>query len=74
MKTAMQQLLEVLQRNAKNIQPMDIDNIISLIELDYIQIEKQLIIETFKNAQLLHVMGDETRGEQFYYNLTNKIK
>ena len=41
MKTAMQQLLEVLERNAKNIQPMDIDDIIRLIELDYIETEKQ---------------------------------
>lgn len=36
MKTAMQQLLEVLERNAKNIQPKDIDDIIRLIELEII--------------------------------------
>lgn len=47
MKTAMQKLLEVLERNAKNIQPMDIDDIIRLIELDYIQIEKQQIKNAF---------------------------
>lgn len=74
MKTAMQQLLEVLEINAKNIQPMDIDDIIRLIEIDYIQIEKHLIIETFKHSQLLHVIGDETRAEQYYHNLINNEK
>jgi hypothetical protein len=38
----------------------------------YIEMEKQLIIETFKYAQILHAMGDEMRAEQYYYNLTNK--
>lgn len=41
MKTAMQQLLEVLERNAKNIQPIDIDDIARMIELDYIPLEKK---------------------------------
>jgi hypothetical protein len=35
------------------------------------EMEKQLIIETFKYAQILHAMGDEMRAEQYYYNLTN---
>ena len=35
--------------------------------------EKELIIETFKYAQTLHAMGDETRAEQ-YYNKTYKNK
>ena len=38
----------------------------------YIEMEKQLIIETFKYAQQLHAMGDTMRAEQYYYNLTNK--
>ena len=42
--------------------------------LDHLQnqakaMEKELIIETFKYAQTLHAMGDETRAEQ-YYNKT----
>jgi hypothetical protein len=30
------------------------------------EMEKELIIETFKYAQTLHAMGDETRAEQYY--------
>ncbi len=40
----------------------------------YIEMEKQLIIETFKYAQVLHAMGDEMRAEQYYYNLTKQVK
>jgi hypothetical protein len=35
------------------------------------EIEKQEIIETFKYAQVLHTMNDQTRGEQYY---TEKYK
>lgn len=35
----------------------------------YIEMEKQLIIETFRYAQILHALGDEMRAEQYYYNL-----
>jgi hypothetical protein len=38
----------------------------------YIEMEKELIIETFKYAQTLHAMGDETRAEQYYNSLINK--
>ena len=33
------------------------------------EIEKELIIETFKVAQVLHTLGNELRAEQYYYNL-----
>lgn len=35
------------------------------------QMESKQIIETFKHAQVLHAINDETRGEQ-YYNQTYK--
>ena len=38
------------------------------------EMEKQLIIETFKYAQVLNAMGDETRAEQYYHNLINNKK
>lgn len=34
-------------------------------------VQKELIIETFRYAQVLHAMGDEMRAEQYYYNLIN---
>ena len=30
------------------------------------QMEKEQIIDTFKHAQVLHAMNDESRGEQYY--------
>jgi hypothetical protein len=38
----------------------------------YIEMEKQLIIETFKYAQILHSLEDKMRAEQYYYNLISK--
>ena len=67
--TAMMVLVKELEINAKNIQPMNIDDIIVLIESKYIEIEKEQIINTFKDAQGLHSMGYETRASQ-YFNQT----
>lgn len=45
MKTAIQQLIEVLEINAKNIVPMDIDEIMMLIKGEYIEKEKRQIVD-----------------------------
>jgi hypothetical protein len=36
------------------------------------EIEKEQIVNTFKDAQASHAMGYEIRAEQYYNNLTNK--
>ncbi len=36
------------------------------------EMEKMQIINTFKEAQVLKVMNDETRAEQYYHNLIKK--
>jgi hypothetical protein len=36
------------------------------------EMEKAQIVNTFKDAQANHTMGNETRAEQYYNNLTNK--
>ena len=73
MKTAMQQLLEVLEKNAKNIQPMDIDDIIRLIELDYIELEKQKIINAHTEGYIIGGGNGELYDCKDYYDkLINK--
>jgi hypothetical protein len=34
------------------------------------EMEKEQIINTFKDAQVFKAMNDETRAEQYYYNET----
>ena len=36
------------------------------------EMEKNQIINTFKDAQVFKVMNDETRAEQYYYNETHE--
>jgi len=31
-----------------------------------LELEKQQIIDTFKHAQVLHALGNDTRAEQYY--------
>ena len=55
--------LEALKKEGYQMDKLDVHY--------YLELEKQMIIETFRYAQLLHAMGDEMRAEQFYYK---KIK
>jgi hypothetical protein len=36
------------------------------------EMEKDQMINTFKDAQVFKVMNDETRAEQYYYNETHE--
>ena len=36
------------------------------------EMEKEQIINTFKDAQVFKTMNDETRAEQYYYNETHE--
>jgi hypothetical protein len=36
------------------------------------EMEKNQIINTFKDAQVFKAMNDETRAEQYYYNETHE--
>jgi len=60
-----QTAVEWLALYIQNITSLNCDEIIEQAK----EMEKELIIETFKYAQTLHAMGDETRAEQ-YYNKT----
>jgi len=35
---------------------------------DYLQMEREQIVNAFKHAQALHSIDDETRAEQYYQN------
>lgn len=71
MKTAMQQLLEVLERNAKNIQPMDIDDIMMLIEAEYIGKEKFQIVDAI--VCYFQVNDKTPYGMEYLSKLDNAI-
>ena len=43
-------------------------NVISVQVEQAKEMEKNQIINTFKDAQVFKVMNDETRAEQYYYN------
>jgi len=69
MKTAMQQLLDVLEINAKNIVPMDIDEIMMLIEAEYIEKEKQNLSLAFRDGMETYAgkpVETELEFEEFY--------
>lgn len=69
MKTAMQQLIEVLEINAKNIVPMDIDGIMMLIEAEYIEKEKQILSLAFRDGMETYAgkpVETELEFEEFY--------
>ena len=62
-KTAMQELFD-------NLESIDVKVPIGVKEI-FLEKERECIINTFKGAQVLHAMNDETRAEQ-YYNETYK--
>jgi hypothetical protein len=70
-KTAMQMLIEHIEKLQK-------DNFISEVEYikekaaSLLQIEKEQLINTFKDSQVRHAMQSKIRGEQFF-NQTFKI-
>jgi RNA binding exosome subunit len=47
-------------------------NVISVQVEQAKEMEKNQIINTFKDAQVFKAMNDETRAEQYYYNETYK--
>ena len=63
MTTPIQKIIEDLKKEGYLMDKLDVHY--------YLELEKQMIIETFRYAQILHSMGDEMRAEQFYYK---KIK
>lgn len=71
MKTAMQQLLEFLETNAKDIQPMDIDDIIRLIEAEYIEKEKSQIVDSI--VCYFQVNDKTPYGMEYLSKLDNAI-
>ena len=77
MKTVIQQLLEALEINAKNIQPKDIGEIMILIKTDYIEIEKNMLAVAFKDGMETYAgkpVETELDFEQFYNETFKKIK
>ena len=64
--TAMEQMYDELMQHEYTI-PLEL--IVRCKEL--IEVEKEQIINSFKHAQVLKVIEDETRAEQ-YYNETYK--
>jgi hypothetical protein len=63
-KTVMQELFD-------NLESIDVKVPIGVKEI-FLEKEKEQIINTFRGAQVLHAVNDETRAEQ-YYNKTYKI-
>ena len=47
-------------------------NVISVQVEQAKEMEKNQIINTFKDAQVFKAMNDETRAEQYYYNETHE--
>jgi hypothetical protein len=63
-KTAMQELFD-------NLEAIDIKVPIGVKEI-FLEKDKEQIINTFKDAQVLHAMNDQIRGEQYYNNAYGK--
>lgn len=75
--TAINWLIETLESDIE----VDESNMVTIKihEHDYIKskqvaldMEKEQIINTFKDAQVFKVMNDETRAEQYYFDKTYK--
>lgn len=73
--TPMMQLREKLQRalndkynNGKHWEgySLALKNIISNIETNILLIEREMIEDTFKDAQVLHQINNQMRAEQYY--------
>lgn len=63
-KTAMQELFD-------NLESIDIKVPIGVKKI-FLEKEKEWIINTFKEAQVLHAMNDQMRGEQYYMETYGK--
>ena len=63
-KTAMQELFD-------NLEAIDIKVPIGVKEI-FLEKDKEQIINTFKDAQVLHAMNDQIRGEQYYNDTYGK--
>jgi hypothetical protein len=75
--TAVDWLIQTLESDIK----VDESNMVTITihEHDYIkskqialEMEKDQIIDAFKDAQVFKVMNDETRAEQYYYKIYGK--
>jgi hypothetical protein len=76
-KTAMQQLIDEIVEHLTYDDDLTDDNrttleTIRLRCLGKLSMEKDQIINTFKDAQVFKVMNDETRAEQYYYKIYGK--
>lgn len=63
-KTAMQELFD-------NLESIDIKVPIGVKKI-FLEKEKEWIINTFKEAQVLHAMNNQMRGEQYYMETYGK--
>jgi hypothetical protein len=63
-KTAMQELFD-------NLEAIDLKVPIGVKSI-FLEKEKEQIINTFKDAQVLHAMNDQMRGEQYYNDTYGK--
>jgi len=63
-KTAMQELFD-------NLESIDIKVPIGVKKI-FLEKEKEWIINTFKEAQVLHAMNGQMRGEQYYMETYGK--
>ena len=63
-KTAMQELFD-------NLESIDV-KVPTGVKQIFFEKEKEQIINTFKQAQVLHAINDQIRGEQYYNNAYGK--
>jgi PBP1b-binding outer membrane lipoprotein LpoB len=76
-KTAIQQLIDEIVEHLTYDDDLSDDSrttyeTIRLRCLGKLSVEKERIINTFKDAQVLHAMNDQMRGEQYYNNTYEK--
>jgi DNA primase len=76
-KTAVQQLIDEIVEHLTYDDDLTDDNrttleTIRLRSLGKLSVEKDQIINTFKDAQVLHAIDDQMRGEQYYNQIYGK--
>ena len=76
-KTAMQELIDEIVEHLTYDDDLSEDSRITLETirlrcLNKLTKEKEQIINTFKDAQVLHAMDDQMRGEQYYNQIYGK--
>jgi hypothetical protein len=71
MKTAIQELMDVVEMDFNNGVEISMKVFYGML-MQARQKGKQQMIDTFKHAQVLHAVNDETRAEQYYTQTYNQ--